>query len=81
MPAWYGENGQFVTTKFFGMKINRYMHDHGISTGTLAKVAAKNYRNGVHNPKAFRRKPISEEEILAVAGAQLPVDRVHVLRT
>jgi acetyl-CoA C-acetyltransferase len=64
VPAWYGDNGQFVTTKFFGMKINRYMHDHGISVETLARVAAKNYRNGVLNPKAFRRKPISEEEIL-----------------
>ena len=31
VPAWYGEIGQFVTTKFFGMKINKYMHDHGIS--------------------------------------------------
>ena len=30
-PSWYGELGQFVTTKFFGMKINKYMHDHGIS--------------------------------------------------
>ena len=57
MPAWYGENGQFTTTKFFGMKINRYMHDHGISHDTLAKVAAKNYRNGALNPKAFRRSP------------------------
>ena len=37
-PEWFGENGQFVTTKFFGMKINKYMHDHGISHGTLAKV-------------------------------------------
>jgi acetyl-CoA C-acetyltransferase len=64
MPAWYGENGQYVTTKFFGMKINRYMHDHGISSPTLAKVAAKNYRNGALNPKAFRRTPISEKEIL-----------------
>jgi acetyl-CoA acetyltransferase len=64
VPAWYGENGQFVTTKFFGMKINRYMHDFGISRETLAKVAAKNYRNGVLNPKAFRRKEVSEEEIL-----------------
>jgi acetyl-CoA acetyltransferase len=27
-------------------------------------VAAKNYRNGSLNPKAFRRNPISEEEIL-----------------
>jgi acetyl-CoA C-acetyltransferase len=65
MPQWYGENGQYVTTKFFGMKINRYIHDHDISPTTLAKVAAKNYRNGSLNPKAFRRKPLSVEEILA----------------
>jgi acetyl-CoA acetyltransferase len=65
VPGWYGDNGQFVTTKFFGMKINRYMHDHGITADTLARVAAKNYRNGVMNPKAFRRKAISEEDILA----------------
>jgi len=65
MPAWYAENGQYVTTKFFGMKINRYLHDHGISTATLARVAAKNYRNGSLNPKAFRRTAMSEEDILA----------------
>jgi acetyl-CoA C-acetyltransferase len=64
LPQWYAENGQFVTTKFFGMKANRYTHDHGISQETLAKVAAKNFRNGALNPNAFRRKPISEEEIL-----------------
>lgn len=64
-PPWYGEIGHFLTTKFFAMKINRYMHDHGISHETLARVAAKNYRNGALNPNAFRRKPISEEEIMA----------------
>ena len=79
-PSWYGELGQFLTTKFFGMKINKYMHDHGISHETLAKVAAKNYRNGALNPNAFRRKPLSEEEILGVADAQLPADAVHVLQ-
>ncbi len=63
-PSWYGEVGEFVTTKFFGMKINKYMTDHGISSSTLAKVAAKNYRNGSLNPNAFRRKPLSEDEIL-----------------
>jgi acetyl-CoA acetyltransferase len=63
-PAWYGKNGQFLTTKFFAMKINRYMHDHGISSRTLARVAAKNYRNGVLNPNAFRRTAISEDDIL-----------------
>src|SRR5262249_58314898 len=63
-PSWYGELGHFLTPKFFGMKINKYMHDHGISAMTLARVAAKNYRNGARNPNAFRRKPLSEEEIL-----------------
>jgi acetyl-CoA acetyltransferase len=64
LPSWYAENGQFITTKFFGMKINRYLHDHGVSVETLAKVAAKNYRNGALNPNAFRRTPIPEDEIL-----------------
>ena len=72
-PSWYGDVGQFVTTKFFGMKINKYMHDHGISHSTLAKVAAKNYRNGARNENAFRRKPLSEEEILASPMLNYPL--------
>jgi len=72
-PAWYGEVGHFLTTKFFAMKINRYMHDHGISHETLARVAAKNYRNGALNPNAFRRKPVSEEEIAASRMLNYPL--------
>src|SRR3954468_15650342 len=56
-PSWYGEAGQFTTTKFFGMKINKYMDDHGISAGTLAKVAGKNYRNGSRHPQPLRPQP------------------------
>jgi len=61
---WYGANGLALTTQFFGMKINRYMHEYGITHPTLAKVAAKAFRNGAANPMAWRRKPLSEEEIL-----------------
>ncbi len=64
MPAWYAENGQYLTTQFFGMKANRYLHQHGISHQTLAKVVNKNLRNGALNPNAFRRKPMAEEAIL-----------------
>jgi acetyl-CoA C-acetyltransferase len=53
-----------VTTQFFAMKIQRYMHEFNVSRDTLAKVAAKNYRNGAINPNAWRRKPLSEDEIL-----------------
>ncbi|ABW12791.1 Propanoyl-CoA C-acyltransferase [Parafrankia sp. EAN1pec] len=73
LPSWYAENGQFVTTQFFGIKANRYLHEHGISQRTLAKVAAKNYRNGVLNPNAFRRKPLSEEEILGSPMLNYPL--------
>ncbi|MDV7136528.1 acetyl-CoA acetyltransferase [Williamsia sp. 1138] len=64
LPDWYGEAGLFLTTHFFGMKINRYMHDFGITPETLAKVSAKAMRNGAANPSAWRRKALSEEEIL-----------------
>jgi acetyl-CoA acetyltransferase len=73
LPGWYGDAGLFLTTHFFGMKITRYMHDHGVTPATLAKVAAKNFRNGAANPKAWRRKPISEEEILGSAVLNYPL--------
>jgi len=65
---WYGETGMMLTTQFFAMKIQRYMRDHGIGAPTLAKVAAKAYRNGSRNPNAWRRTPLSEDE---VAGSRM----------
>src|SRR5690349_4343793 len=65
LGAWYGETGLMLTTQFFAMKIQRYMGEYGISQATLARVAAKAFRNGSLNPNAWRRKPLSEEEILA----------------
>jgi acetyl-CoA acetyltransferase len=73
LPAWYGQTGMFITTHFFGMKINRYMHDYGISRQTLAKVAAKNFRNAAANERAWRRTPLSAEEILASPVLNYPL--------
>ena len=64
LPAWYGEDGLMVTTQFFGAKLQRYLHDHGIPELTLAQVAAKAFRNGSLTPHAWRRQPLSLEEIL-----------------
>jgi acetyl-CoA C-acetyltransferase len=47
------------------MKIQRYMSEHGISAATLAEVAAKAFRNGALNPNAWRRRPLTAQEILA----------------
>ena len=64
LPQWYGDQGMFLTTHYFGTKIMRYMHDHGISEQTLARVAAKNFANGAVAPHAWRRKAMSVEAIL-----------------
>lgn len=71
LPEGYGEAGLMVTTQFFGSKILRYMHQHNISRETLARVAAKAYRNGVLNPNAWRREAMSVE---AIAGADMVND-------
>ena len=73
LPAWYGQTGMFLTTHFFGMKINRYMHDHGITHQTLAQVAAKNFRNASANENAWRRTPLSVAEILASPVLNYPL--------
>src|SRR3954466_5114333 len=65
LGSWYGETGLMLTTQFFAMKIQRYMAEHGISRSTLAKVAAKAFANGARNPNAWRRRPLSEEEVLS----------------
>jgi acetyl-CoA acetyltransferase len=63
--SWYGETGLMLTTQFFAMKIQRYMAEHGISRSTLAKVASKAFENGALNTNAWRRRPLTEEEVLA----------------
>lgn len=73
LPSWYGQTGLFLTTHFFGMKINRYMRQHGISQETLAKVAAKNLYNGSITPEAWRNKPIPAAEILNAAVVNYPL--------
>jgi acetyl-CoA C-acetyltransferase len=75
LPAWYGQTGMFLTTHFFGTKINRYMHEHGISLESLGRVAAKNLANGAVTPHAWRRKAVSAEEILGSEVVNFPLTR------
>jgi acetyl-CoA acetyltransferase len=64
LPQWYGEDGLMVTTQFFGAKLQRYMHEHTIPSLTLAQVAEKAFANGALTPHAWRRTPLSVDEIL-----------------
>jgi len=71
LPDWYAEGGLMVTTQFFALKIQRYLHDHGLDRSLLAELAAKALRNGAITPHAWRRKPVSAE---AIASAPMVND-------
>ena len=73
LGSWYAETGLMVTAQFFAMKIQRYLHDHGVSHRALARVAAKAFRNGARTPTAWRRQPLTEEEILAAPMVAHPL--------
>ncbi|OZD11372.1 acetyl-CoA acetyltransferase [Rhodococcus sp. 06-156-3C] len=75
LPDGYGEAGLMVTTQFFGAKISRYMRRHGISPDTLARVAAKAYRNGALNPNAWRREAMDVESIADADMVNDPLTR------
>jgi acetyl-CoA acetyltransferase len=61
---WYAQSGLMVTTQFFAMKDRHYLHTHGLDERLLGQVAAKAFRCGELNPDAWRRKPMSVEEIM-----------------
>jgi acetyl-CoA acetyltransferase len=71
--SWYGETGLMLTTQFFALKIQRYMAEYGITDSTLAKVAAKAFVNGARNENAWRRTPLSEQEILGARMVNHPL--------
>lgn len=64
LPDWYGTAGMMVTSQFFAMKLQRYMHDYGVSRQALARVSAKAFRNGSLNANAWRRDPLTIDQIL-----------------
>jgi acetyl-CoA acetyltransferase len=75
LPDWYGETGMMLTTQFFGAKITRYMHLHGITSAALASVAEKAFENGARTEHAWRRETVSAEEILAAPMISDPLTK------
>jgi acetyl-CoA acetyltransferase len=70
---WYAETGMMLTTQFFALKTQRYLHEYAIEERALAMVAARAFRNGSRHPLAWRRKELTEEEILGSAEVSPPL--------
>lgn len=73
LPQWYGEQGMFLTTHYFGNKINRYLHEHDLSPELLGAIAAKNLANGALNDNAWRREAIGADKIMASPMVNFPL--------
>ncbi|HKY19859.1 MAG TPA: thiolase family protein [Vicinamibacterales bacterium] len=73
LPTWYGATGLMLTTQFFALRIQRYLHDHAMDPSVLGAVAARGYRNGAGNPSAWRRKAMTEQEIVQSPSLNPPL--------
>ncbi|MFM7064924.1 MAG: thiolase family protein [Actinomycetes bacterium] len=72
---WYGETGMMVTTSYFALKIQRYLHDYGLSPRVLGAAAEKAFEYAAAHPFAWRRKPISVDEAMDADMINDPLTR------
>lgn len=77
LGKWYGDIGMALTPQFFGMKIQRYMHEFGISEETLSRVAVKNFKNGAMNENAWRREAFSFDDVHTSPMVCHPLRKYH----
>jgi acetyl-CoA acetyltransferase len=75
LPEWYADAGLMVTTQFFALKLQRYLHEYGLDPRLLAELAAKALRNGARTPHAWRRTPYSVDEIAAADMVSDPLTK------
>ena len=62
---WREEAGLAATPAYFALRAQRLLRESGLTKEHLADVVVKNRDNGVHNPNAMFRKPVTREEVLA----------------
>jgi acetyl-CoA acetyltransferase len=61
---WQTESGVGVTPIYFALQAQELLTSTGATVDDLADVSVKNHANGVLNPNAMYRKPVSAQEVL-----------------
>jgi acetyl-CoA acetyltransferase len=62
---WQEQAGLTPAPAYFALRAQRLMREAGVTKDDFAAVVVKNRRNGVENPNAMFRKPVTAEEVLA----------------
>jgi acetyl-CoA acetyltransferase len=72
---WYGETGMMVTTSYFALKIQRYLHEHDLDPQVLGFASEKAFDYATAHPYAWRRKPVSADEAMDADMINDPLTR------
>ena len=70
-----GEN-RSVFMDMYAFITRRYMERYGWTQEHFAKISVKSHQNGVFNPHAMYRKPVSMEEVLQSGDIVYPLTRM-----
>jgi acetyl-CoA C-acetyltransferase len=73
LEEWYGQTGLMLTTQFFALKTQRYLHEHGLSQRALVLAAQRSFRHGSLTPHAWRQRELSEADIAESMPVNLPL--------
>lgn len=61
---------------FIGMVTNRYMHNYGLTEEQLARVAVTMRKHAGNNPDAFKRDPITVDDVLSSGVIARPLHKL-----
>jgi acetyl-CoA acetyltransferase len=65
MAARRGKSDALITAQMFGNAGREHMERYGTRAESFARIAVKNHKHSVHNPRAQFRKEFSLEEVMA----------------
>ena len=69
MATRHENSDALITAQMFGNAGREHMERYGTRAESFARIAVKNHRHSVHNPRAQFRKEFSLEEVHGLAGA------------
>jgi acetyl-CoA acetyltransferase len=81
MVARRGPSDALITAQMFGNAGREHMERHGTRAESFARIAVKNHRHSVHNPRAQLQREYSLDEVLASPLMYAPLTRLQCCPT
>lgn len=76
-----GASDALITAQMFGNAGREHMERYGTRAESFARIAVKNHRHSVHNPRAQLQREYSLEEVLASPMMYAPLTRLQCCPT